>query len=723
MSVVVSTLEPMRPVTDLERRVAPFEVKSEFQPSGDQPAAIAEISKRIHGGEKDVVLLGATGTGKTATVAWVAEQLQRPVLVMQPNKTLAAQFANELRQLFPDNAVEYFVSYYDYYQPEAYVPQTDTYIEKDSSINEEVERLRHSATNSLLTRRDVIVVSTVSCIYGLGTPQEYVDRMLRLKVGNEMDRDDVLRRLVEIQYTRNDLSFTRGTFRVRGDTLEIFPVYEEHAVRVEFFGDEIERLMTLHPVTGEVLTDDNEVYVFPATHYVAGPARMERAIAGIEAELEEQVASFEKQGKLLEAQRLRMRTSYDVEMMRQVGSCSGIENYSMHIDGRTRGSAPNCLLDYFPEDFVLVVDESHVAVPQIGGMYEGDMSRKRNLVDHGFRLPSAMDNRPLRWEEFLDRIGQTIYLSATPGDYEISKGGGIDNVVEQIIRPTGLVDPEVIVKPTKGQIDDLMGEINSRVEKNERVLVTTLTKKMSEDLTDYLLENGIRTRYLHSEVDTLKRIELLRDLRLGEYDVLVGINLLREGLDLPEVSLVAILDADKEGFLRSDKSLIQTIGRAARNVSGQVVMYADRITPSMELAIDETNRRRAKQVAYNEAHGVDPQPLRKKIADITDMLAREDETTQELLATWQGTGARGDRSRKAPVPGLSRMGADKVERMHERAPDTAGIPSSDLAELVQQLSEQMHAAAAELQFELAARLRDEISDLKKELRQMMEATK
>ncbi len=713
----------MRPVTDLERRVAPFDVQSDYVPSGDQPAAIAEITKRVQGGEKDVVLLGATGTGKTATVAWVAEKLQRPMLVMQPNKTLAAQFANELRQLFPDNAIEYFVSYYDYYQPEAYVPQTDTYIEKDSSINEEVERLRHSATNSLLTRRDVIVVSTVSCIYGLGTPQEYVDRMLRLKVGKEMDRDDVLRRLVEIQYTRNDLSFTRGTFRVRGDTLEIFPVYEEHAVRIEFFGDEIERMMTLHPVTGEVITEDDELYVFPATHYVAGPARMERAIAGIEKELEEQVSSFEKQGKLLEAQRLRMRTTYDVEMMRQVGSCSGIENYSMHIDGRSRGSAPNCLLDYFPEDFVLVVDESHVAVPQIGGMYEGDMSRKRNLVDHGFRLPSAMDNRPLRWEEFLDRIGQTIYLSATPGDYEISKGGGIDNVVEQIIRPTGLIDPEVIVKPTKGQIDDLMGEINTRVERNERILVTTLTKKMSEDLTDYLLENGIRTRYLHSEVDTLKRIELLRDLRLGEYDVLVGINLLREGLDLPEVSLVAILDADKEGFLRSDKSLIQTIGRAARNVSGQVAMYADRMTPSMEKAIDETNRRRAKQVAYNTAHGVDPQPLRKKIADITEMLARDDEDTAALLETWQGTGARGDRSKKAPVPGLSKMGASKVERMHERLPDTAGIPSSDLAELVQQLSEQMHAAAAELQFELAARLRDEISDLKKELRQMMEATR
>lgn len=705
----------MRPVTDLERRVAPFKVISDYQPSGDQPAAIAEITKRIKGGTQDVVLLGATGTGKTATVAWVAEQLQRPMLVMQPNKTLAAQFANELRQLFPDNAIEYFVSYYDYYQPEAYVPQTDTYIEKDSSINEEVERLRHSATNSLLTRRDVIVVSTVSCIYGLGTPQEYVDRMLRLKVGEEHDRDSILRRLVEIQYTRNDMTFTRGTFRVRGDTLEIFPVYEELAVRIEFFGDEIERLMTLHPITGEVVTEDQELYVFPATHYVAGPERMERAIKGIELELEDQLAKFEREGKLLEAQRLRMRTTYDVEMMRQVGSCSGIENYSMHIDGRTRGSAPNCLLDYFPEDFVLVVDESHVAVPQIGGMYEGDMSRKRNLVDHGFRLPSAMDNRPLRWEEFLDRIGQTIYLSATPGDYELDKVGG--DTVEQIIRPTGLVDPEVVVKPTKGQIDDLIHEINLRVERKERVLVTTLTKKMSEDLTDYLLDAGIRTRYLHSEVDTLKRIELLRDLRLGQYDVLVGINLLREGLDLPEVSLVAILDADKEGFLRSDKSLIQTIGRAARNVSGQVHMYADRITPSMESAIDETNRRRAKQVAYNTAHGIDPQPLRKKIADITDMLAREDESTQELLETWQHMDPK---HRKAPVPALSRMAGGEAG---QHSKDLAGLPSAELAQLIQELTDQMKGAAAELHFELAARLRDEIGDLKKELRQMMDATK
>ncbi len=701
----------MRPVTDLTRKVAPFRVESDYQPSGDQPTAIADIERRISAGEKDVVLLGATGTGKTATVAWAVERLQRPTLVMQPNKTLAAQFANELRQLLPHNAVEYFVSYYDYYQPEAYVPQTDTYIEKDSSINEEVERLRHSATNSLLTRRDVIVVSTVSCIYGLGTPQEYVDRMVKLRVGAELDRDQLLRRLVEIQYTRNDMAFTRGTFRVRGDTLEVFPVYEELAIRVEFFGDEVERLMTLHPVTGEVLTEDTELHVFPATHYVAGPERMERAIRGIETELDEQLGLFEQQGKLLEAQRLRMRTTYDVEMMRQVGSCSGIENYSMHIDGRSRGSAPNCLLDYFPEDFLLVVDESHVAVPQIGGMYEGDMSRKRNLVDHGFRLPSAMDNRPLRWEEFLDRIGQTIYLSATPGDYELAKVGGTGNVVEQIIRPTGLVDPEVLVKPTKGQIDDLIHEINTRVERNQRVLVTTLTKKMSEDLTDYLLEAGVRTRYLHSEVDTLRRIELLRELRLGQYDVLVGINLLREGLDLPEVSLVAILDADKEGFLRSDKSLIQTIGRAARNVSGQVIMYADKVTPSMESAIDETNRRRAKQVEYNTAHGVDPQPLRKKIADITEMLAREDEDTEQLL----GGGGRQQSRGKAPVPGLGSRQSGK------HAAELAGLPSQDLAELVQQLTDQMHTAAGELQFELAARLRDEISDLKKELRQMVEA--
>ncbi len=697
----------MRPVTDLERTVAPFEVISDFVPSGDQPAAIEELERRVKGGAKNSVLLGATGTGKTATIAWLVERVQRPTLVMLPNKTLAAQFANELRELLPNNAVEYFVSYYDYYQPEAYVPQTDTYIEKDSSINEEVERLRHSATNSLLTRRDAIVVATVSCIYGLGTPQEYVDRMVPLRVGMEIERDSLLRKLVNIQYTRNDLAFTRGTFRVRGDTLEVFPVYEQLAVRVEFFGDEIERLMTLHPLTGEVISEDKELYIFPASHYVAGPERMERAISGIEAELEERVAELERTGKLLEAQRLRMRTGYDVEMMRQIGTCSGIENYSRHIDGRSKGSPPNCLLDYFPEDFLLVVDESHVTVPQIGGMYEGDMSRKRTLVEHGFRLPSAMDNRPLRWEEFLERIGQTVFLSATPGSYEMSR---VDKTVEQIIRPTGLVDPEVVVKPTKGQIDDLIHEIGVRTERGERVLVTTLTKKMAEDLTDYLLENGIRTRYLHSEVDTLRRIELLRELRLGQFDVLVGINLLREGLDLPEVSLVAILDADKEGFLRSGTSLIQTIGRAARNVSGQVIMYADSITDSMSRAIDETNRRRAKQVAYNEAMGVDPQPLRKRIADITDMLAREDADTAELI----GSGRSQSRG-KAPVPGLGNRDAGRHAR------ELAGLPSADVADLIQQLTDQMKAAAAELQFEVAARLRDEVKELKREFRQMTEA--
>ncbi|MGB8022386.1 MAG: excinuclease ABC subunit UvrB, partial [Candidatus Nanopelagicales bacterium] len=631
-----------RPVSDLQRRVAPFQVISEFQPAGDQPAAIAEIARRIESGARDVVLMGATGTGKSATAAWIVERLQRPTLVMAPNKTLAAQLANEFRELLPNNAVEYFVSYYDYYQPEAYIPQTDTYIEKDSSINEEVERLRHSATNSLLTRRDVIVVATVSAIYGLGTPQEYVDRMVRLRVGTDVDRDALLRQFVENQYARNDLSFQRGTFRVRGDTIEVFPVYEKHPVRIEMFGDEIERLMTLHPVSGEVLTEDEEVYVFPATHYVAGPERMERALAGIEAELAERLGELTDQGKLLEAQRLQMRTTYDIEMMRQVGFCSGIENYSRHIDGREAGSAPNCLIDYFPEDFLLVIDESHVTVPQIGGMYEGDMSRKRTLIDHGFRLPSAADNRPLRWEEFLERIGQTIYLSATPGPYEMAKVGG--DVVEQVIRPTGLIDPEIVLKPTKGQIDDLMHEIRLRTDRGERVLVTTLTKRMAEDLTDYLLERGIRVRYLHSEVDTLRRVELLRELRMGVYDVLVGINLLREGLDLPEVSLVSILDADKEGFLRSERSLIQTIGRAARNVSGQVHMYADTITRSMRTAIDETNRRRALQTAYNEANGVDPQPLRKRIADITDLLASEDADTAALVATWEGAAGSGRRA-------------------------------------------------------------------------------
>jgi excinuclease ABC subunit B len=703
----------MRPTTDLQRTVAPFEVVSDFQPAGDQPTAIAELARRVRAGDEHTVLLGATGTGKSATTAWLVEQVQRPTLVMAPNKTLAAQLANEFRELLPNNAVEYFVSYYDYYQPEAYVPQTDTYIEKDSSINDEVERLRHSATNSLLTRRDVVVVASVSCIYGLGTPQEYVDRMARLRVGMEINRDDLLRRFVQMQYTRNDLAFTRGTFRVRGDTVEIIPVYEELAVRIEFFGDEVERIYTLHPVTGEVMREEQEMYVFPATHYVAGPERMERAIRGIELELADQLASFEKQGKLLEAQRLRMRTTYDIEMMRQVGSCSGIENYSMHIDGRGRGTAPNTLLDYFPEDFLLVIDESHVTVPQIGAMYEGDMSRKRTLVDHGFRLPSAMDNRPLRWEEFLDRIGQTIYLSATPGPYELAQSEG---VVEQIIRPTGLVDPEVVLKPTKGQIDDLLHEIGERTRKDERVLVTTLTKKMAEDLTDYLLDKGVRVRYLHSEVDTLRRVELLRELRLGEFDVLVGINLLREGLDLPEVSLVSILDADKEGFLRSARSLIQTIGRAARNVSGQVHMYADSVTPSMREAIDETQRRREKQIAYNKEAGVDPQPLRKKIADITDMLQREDADTASLMGSGRtqsrgkaGGGGRGGRGALQADAGVA---ADRLR----------DLPANDLANLIQELSAQMHQAAADLHFELAARLRDEIGDLKKELRQMSAAT-
>jgi excinuclease ABC subunit B len=702
----------MRPATDLQRRPAPFHVVSDYQPSGDQPAAIDELERRVAAGEKDVVLLGATGTGKTATTAWLVERLQRPTLIIEPNKTLAAQLANELRELFPDNAVEYFVSYYDYYQPEAYVPQTDTYIEKDSSINEEVERLRHSATNSLLTRRDTIVVATVSCIYGLGTPQEYVDRMVRLRVGDELDRDALLRHLVGIQYVRNDANFTRGTFRVRGDTVEIIPAYEELAVRIEFFGDEIEAISTLHPLTGELVGQESEMYVFPASHYVAGPQRMQRAIAAIETELGERLADLEQSGKLLEAQRLKMRTTYDLEMLRQVGFTSGIENYSRQIDGRAAGTPPNCLLDYFPDDFLLVIDESHVTVPQIGGMFEGDMSRKRTLVEHGFRLPSAMDNRPLQFEEFLERIGQTVYLSATPGPYELGLTGG--DVVEQVIRPTGLVDPEVVVKPTKGQVDDLMHEIRLRAERHERVLVTTLTKKMAEDLTDYLLDHGIRVRYLHSEVDTLRRVELLRELRMGDYDVLVGINLLREGLDLPEVSLVSILDADKEGFLRSARSLIQTIGRAARNVSGQVHMYADSVTDSMAAAIEETQRRREKQLAFNAENGIDPQPLRKRISDITEVLAREDADTAALL----GGSGRAQSRGKAPVPTGSR---EAVRAVADR-PDLATIPATDLADLITQLTEQMHTAAAELQFELAARLRDEVGELKRELRGMMEAT-
>ncbi|MBB5933595.1 excinuclease ABC subunit UvrB [Streptomyces zagrosensis] len=706
----------MRPVSHIQRTVAPFEVVSPYQPSGDQPAAIIELERRVRAGEEHVVLLGATGTGKSATTAWMIEKLQRPTLVMAPNKTLAAQLANEFRELLPNNAVEYFVSYYDYFQPEAYVPQSDTYIEKDSSINEEVERLRHSATNSLLTRRDVVVVASVSCIYGLGTPQEYVDRMVHLKLGDEIDRDQLLRRFVDIQYTRNDVAFTRGTFRVRGDTIEIFPVYEELAVRIEMFGDEVEALSTLHPLTGEVISDDQELYVFPASHYVAGPERMEKAVARIEAELTDTLARMETQGKLLEAQRLRMRTTYDIEMMRQIGTCSGIENYSLHIDGRDPGTAPHTLLDYFPEDFLLVIDESHVTVPQIGAMYEGDASRKRTLVEHGFRLPSAMDNRPLKWEEFQQRIGQTVYLSATPGKYELARG---DGYVEQIIRPTGLVDPEVIVKPTDGQIDDLIHEIRTRTEKDERVLVTTLTKKMSEDLTDYMVELGIQVRYLHSDVDTLRRVELLRELRAGEYDVLVGINLLREGLDLPEVSLVAILDADKEGFLRSGTSLIQTIGRAARNVSGQVHMYADRITPAMATAIDETNRRREKQVAYNTERGIDPQPLRKKINDIVATIAREEVDTQQLL----GSGYRQtDKTKgKAPVPALAKQKGGGKGAVGAKDGALTDRPAAELAALIEEMTERMRGAAADLQFEIAARLRDEVGELKKELRQMREA--
>ena len=690
----------MRPVTDLQRRVEPFQVISDYVPAGDQPAAIEEIVRRIDAGEQDVVLLGATGTGKSATTAWLIERLQRPTLVLAPNKTLAAQLANEFRELMPNNAVEYFVSYYDYYQPEAYVPQTDTFIEKDSSVNDEVERLRHSATNSLLTRRDVIVVATVSCIYGLGTPQEYVDRMVKLRVGDEIDRNVLLRRFVDIQYKRNDMAFERGTFRVRGDTIEIIPMYEELALRIEMFGDEIEKITTLHPLTGEIIRDETEMYIFPATHYAAGPETIERAIGEIEIELASQLEIFEKQGKLLEAQRLRMRTTFDIEMMQQLGFCSGIENYSRQLDGRPAGSAPNCLLDYFPEDFFVVIDESHVTVPQIGAMFEGDASRKRTLVEHGFRLPSAMDNRPLRWPEFLERVGQKVYLSATPGPYELGK---VENdVVEQVIRPTGLVDPQIIIKPIKGQIDDLLVEINIRAARNERVLVTTLTKKMSEDLTEYFQEKGVRVRYLHSEVDTLRRVELLRELRMGEYDVLIGINLLREGLDLPEVSLVAILDADKEGFLRSATSLIQTIGRAARNVSGEVHMYADNMTKSMVKAIDETNRRRAKQVAYNLERGVDPQPLRKKIADITDLINRESDDSDELLSTNKKN------QKSTPAIGLY-------------SKNLGSLPRQELLALIGSLTDQMRSAAGDLQFELAARLRDEIKELKRELRAMDEA--
>ncbi|MDK8318858.1 excinuclease ABC subunit UvrB [Actinobaculum massiliense] len=678
----------------IDRAEKPFEVISEYTPSGDQPQAIKELAERINNGEKDVVLLGATGTGKSATTAWLVEQVQRPTLIMEPNKTLAAQMAAEFRELLPNNAVEYFVSYYDYYQPEAYVPQTDTFIEKDSSINDEVERLRHSATNSLLTRRDTVVVASVSCIYGLGTPQEYVDRMVQLRVGDRIDRDELLRVFVGMQYARNDIDFSRGTFRVRGDTVEIIPVYEELAIRIEFFGDEVDSISTLHPLTGNVIGHTDTAHIFPASHYVAGPERMERAIKSIEAELAERLEELRSQNKLLEAQRLEMRTSYDVEMMRNIGTCSGIENYSRHIDGRGPGTPPNTLLDYFPDDFLLIIDESHVTVPQIGAMYEGDMSRKRTLVEYGFRLPSAMDNRPLKWEEFQERIGQTVYLSATPGKYELERSDGF---VEQIIRPTGLVDPLIRVKPTEGQIDDLLEEIRVRADRDERVLVTTLTKKMAEDLTDYLAERDVRVEYLHSDVDTLRRVELLRELRMGKFDVLVGINLLREGLDLPEVSLVAILDADKQGFLRSTTALIQTIGRAARNVSGEVHMYADSITPNMREAIDETNRRREKQIAYNKENGIDPQPLRKKIADVTDMLAREDVDTQALLEGGY---------RSEPEYAKRRASEREIARA-----EGAG----ELRKMIDELTMQMHAAAEQLQFELAGRYRDEIKDLKSEL--------
>jgi excinuclease ABC subunit B len=684
-------------VKEPTRSFAPFEVISEYKPSGDQPTAIAELTQRINNGEKDVVLLGATGTGKSATTAWLIEKLQRPTLVLAHNKTLAAQLVNEFRELLPNNAVEYFVSYYDYYQPEAYVPQTDTFIEKDSSINEEVERLRYSATMSLLSRRDVIVVSTVSCIYGLGAPSEYLDMSIPLHKGQTIDRDELIREFVSMQYQRNDYDFSRGNFRVKGDTIEIIPVYDELAIRLELFGDEIENIYQLHPLTGEIVRAMDTISVYPASYYVTSAERMGPALEAIEEEMAARVKEFEIQGKLLEAQRIKMRTTFDLEMIRELGFCSGIENYSRHLDGREPGSSPSCLLDYFPEDFLTVIDESHVTVPQIGAMYEGDSSRKRTLVEHGFRLPSAMDNRPLKWPEFLNRVGQTVYLSATPGKYEL---GVADGAVEQIIRPTGLVDPQIVIKPSKGQIDDLLEEIRVRALKNERVLVTTLTKKMSEELTEFLTEAGVRVRYLHSDVDTLRRVELLRELRSGVYDVLVGINLLREGLDLPEVSLVSILDADKEGFLRSTTSLIQTIGRAARNVSGEVHMYADRITDSMARAIDETNRRREKQVAYNLLHGVDPQPLRKKIADITDSILREEQDTAELLEN-----ARSKRS-----------GNKAISPLKSRPNQNASY--DELLDLVVDLDEQMKSAAGELKFELAARLRDEISELKYTLRQI-----
>ena len=682
------------------RSFAPFKVVSDYTPSGDQPTAIADLTERITNGERDIVLLGATGTGKSATTAWLIEAVQRPTLVLAHNKTLAAQLVNELREMFPNNAVEYFVSYYDYYQPEAYVPQTDTFIEKDSSINSEVERLRYKATMSLLSRRDVIVVSTVSCIYGLGAPAEYLNQSIAIQVGDQLDRDALIRKFVDLQYKRNDIDFSRGNFRVKGDTIEIIPVYDESATRIEFFGDEVEAIYSLNPLTGDVISKESAVAIFPASYYVTAPEKMGQAIEEIENEMAARVREFEQQGKLLEAQRIKMRTTFDLEMIREIGFCSGIENYSRVLDGRAPGSAPSCLLDYFPDDFLTVIDESHVTVPQIGAMYEGDASRKRTLVEHGFRLPSAMDNRPLRWDEFQERVGQTVYLSATPGKYEMSR---CDGVVEQIIRPTGLIDPKIVIKQTKGQIDDLLEEIRVRAEREERVLVTTLTKKMSEELTDYLTEAGVRVRYMHSDVDTLRRVELLRELRLGVYDVLVGINLLREGLDLPEVSLVAILDADKQGFLRSATALIQTIGRAARNVTGEVHMYADKITDAMRQAIDETDRRRAKQVAYNTERGVDPMPLRKKIADITDQILREEEDTAKLL---EGSNSKKRGSSNAPLKGRKAI---------------AGAGYEELLKIVIELDEQMKGAAAELNFELAARLRDEISELKYEMRQMEKA--
>ncbi len=675
----------------------PFKVVSEYSPSGDQPKAIAELEQRLRAGERDVVLLGATGTGKSATTAWLIERLQRPTLVIAHNKTLAAQLASELRELFPNNAVEYFVSYYDYYQPEAYVPQTDTFIEKDSTINEEVERLRYSATMSLLSRRDVIVVATVSCIYGLGAPKEYLAQSLPLRVGQRIDRDELIRALVNIQYQRNDVDFTRGNFRVKGDTIEVIAIYDQEATRIEFFGDEIEKIYRINPLTGEILMDRQSVAIYPASYYVAPAEQMGRAIEAIEEELEARYRELEKQGKLLEAQRIKMRTTFDLEMIKELGFCSGIENYSRHIDGREQGEPPACLLDYFPEDFLTVIDESHVTIPQIRAMHNGDQSRKRTLVEYGFRLPSALDNRPLRFDEFLARTGQTVYLSATPAEYEL---GLSDGVVEQIIRPTGLVDPKIVVKPSRGQIDDLMEEIKIRTERNERVLVTTLTKRLAEEVTDYLTEMGIRVRYLHSDVDTLRRVELLRELRQGIYDVLVGINLLREGLDLPEVSLVSILDADKEGFLRSTTSLIQTIGRAARNVAGEVHMYADRVTDSMKRAIDETNRRREIQIEYNRANNIDPQPLRKKIADITDALVREEVDTETLM----------EQMKKAP------KGKTSVSPIRGRR-DIGRAGREQLIQTIMELDAQMRASAASLNFELAARIRDEIAELKRELRQ------